>query len=266
MSKHPKEHLMAKKSKKSRKSRKHRRKRGTSVLMLLLCILIAAAAVITAMTIFFKIGQIRLTGETRYTQQQVAQASGLEIEGNLILFDKNTVLRRIREACPYLDEVQVRRRLPDTVEILVTECTPVAAVKDAGGYWLMDREGKLLEKTSDLTGLRVPKITGLTLSEPKAGAFAEISEEDAKKPMILLLNHAEDDGILQDIGEIDFSQQYDIRLTYLSRFTVRLGSTEELEKKLRFLHVIVEEKLGANAQGEIDLSDPQKARFIPGSD
>lgn len=254
---------MAKKSKKSRKSRKHRRRRGTSVLMLLLCVLIAAAAVITAMTIFFKIGKIRLTGDTRYSEQQVAEASGLELEGNLILFDKNTVLRKIREACPYLDTVQVRRRLPDTVEIIVTECTPVAAIKEAGSWWLMDRESKLLEKTSDLSGLTLPKITGLTLNQPKAGDFAEFSEEDAKKPMILLLNHAEDDGILQDIGEIDFAQQYDIRFTYTDRFTVRIGSTEELEKKLRFLHVVVEEKLGANVVGEIDLSDPQKARFIP---
>ena len=249
---------MAKQKKPSSKSRKRRRRRGgTPMLLVLLCVLIGTAAVITAMTIFFKIGQVRLTGDTRYSQQTVAEASGLELGSNLILFDKNTVLRRIREACPYLDTVQVRRRLPDTVEVIVTECVPVAAVRSEGSFWLMDREGKLLEKVSSIQAQTLPQVTGLTLVKPQAGNFAEISEEDAKKPMILLLNTAEDDGILQDIGEMDLSEQYNIR------FTVKLGSTEELAKKLRFLHTIVEEKLASNASGVIDLSDPQKARFVP---
>lgn len=255
---------MAKQKKPSSKSRKRRRRRGgTPALLVLLCVLIGTAAVITAMTIFFKIGQVRLTGDTRYSQQTVAEASGLELGANLILFDKNTVLRRIREACPYLDTVQVRRRLPDTVEVIVTECVPVAAVRSEGSFWLMDREGKLLEKVSSAETQELPQVTGLTLVKPKAGDFAEISEEDAKKPMILLLNTAEDDGILQDIGEMDLSEQYNIRFTYLDRFTVKLGSTEELAKKLRFLHAIVEEKLEPNVSGVIDLSDPQKARFVP---
>lgn len=250
--------------KKAGKNRKRRRRRsGTPVLLVLLCVIIAAVAVITAMTIFFKIGQIQLTGDTRYTRQQVAEATGLELGGNLILFDKNTVLRRLRESCPYLDSIQVRRRLPDTVEVIVTECVPAAAIRWEGGWWLIDREGKLLERQTSAPQNSLTEITGLTLVEPKAGAFAEIFEEDAKKPMILLLNTAEDDGILQDIGAMDFFQQYDIRFTYTERFTVKLGSTEELEKKLRFLHVIVEEKLGQNVTGEIDLSDPQKARFVP---
>ena len=70
--------------------------------------------------------------------------------------------------------------------------------------------------------------------------------------------HAYDAG-----GEMDLSEQYNIRFTYLGRFTVKLGSTEELAKKLRFLHAIVEEKLEPNVSGVIDLSDPQKARFVP---
>ena len=70
---------MAKQKKPSSKSRKRRRRRGgTPALLVLLCVLIGTAAVITAMTIFFKIGQVRLTGDTRYSQQTVAEDSGLE--------------------------------------------------------------------------------------------------------------------------------------------------------------------------------------------
>ena len=80
------------------------------------------------------------------------------------------------------------------------------------------------------------------------------------------MNTAADDGILQDIGEVDFSRQYDISFTYLNRFTVKIGSTENLEEKLCYLHLIVEDKLGANARGTLDLSDVRTARFIPTTD
>ena len=65
---------------------------------------------------------------------------------------------------------------------------------------------------------------------------------------------------------MDFSKQYDIRFNYLERFTVEIGSTENLDRKLQYLHTIIEEKLGDNARGTLDLSDIQTARFIPTTD
>ena len=65
---------------------------------------------------------------------------------------------------------------------------------------------------------------------------------------------------------MDFSKQYDIRFNYLERFTVEIGSTDDLDKKLRYLHTIIQDKLGTNARGTLDLSDVQTARFIPTTD
>ena len=177
--------------------------------------------------------------------------------------------------------MQIRRRYPSGIEIIVTECEPVAVIQDEKaeipdpeddtktvtigetGCWLMDRNGKLLERIPYSQPSELPRIYGLTLTDPKIGTSAEILQEDAKKPLFLLLNTAEDDGILQDIGGMDFAEPYAIRFNYLDRFVVKLGSTEDLEVKLRYLHLIVEEKLGSNAAGTLDLSDIQTARFIP---
>ena len=98
------------------------------------------------------------------------------------------------------------------------------------------------------------------------GTYVKFFEEDDQKPVFLLLNTAKDDGILQDIGEMDFTEHYKIEFTYQGRFRVVLGSTEELSLKLRYLHMITEEKLGTNVRGTLDLSDVQTARFIPSTD
>ena len=269
---------------KQRRRRRRARQSGTPAVLILLCLLVGAVAIITAMTIFFKVQRITLTGETRYSESYVAQASGLEIGDNLVLIEKFTVIDRIFDACPYLDTVQLRRRYPDGVEIIVTECVPVAVIEDepatipdpedktktvkigGTGRWLIDRNGKLLEKTPSSQPTDLPRIYGVTLKAPEIGNYVEILQEDIQKPLFLLLNTAENDGILQNIGGMDFSKQYDIRFNYLERFTVEIGSTENLDRKLQYLHTIIEEKLGDNARGTLDLSDIQTARFIPTTD
>ena len=266
---------------KQRRRRRRARRDGTPTVLVLLCLLLTVVSIILAATLFFKIETVTLTGDTRYSQQHVAEASGLKAGDNLVLFDKISVKAGIYEACPYLDTVQIRRRYPSGIEIIVTECEPVAVIQDEKaeipdpeddtktvtigetGCWLMDRNGKLLERIPYSQPSELPRIYGLTLTDPKIGTSAEILQEDAKKPLFLLLNTAEDDGILQDIGGMDFAEPYAIRFNYLNRFVVKLGSTEDLDVKLRYLHLIVEEKLGSNAAGTLDLSDIQTARFIP---
>ncbi len=266
---------------KQRRRRRRARRDGTPTVLVLLCLLLTVVAIILAATLFFKIETITLTGDTRYSQEYVAEASGLEIGDNLVLFDKISVKNGIYEACPYLDTVQIRRRYPSGIEIIVTECQPVAVLYDEKaeipdpedetktvttgetGWWLMDRNGKLLE---NITSPRVPELTriyGVTLVAPETGKSVEILQEDTQKPLFLLLNTAEDDGILQDIGGMDFAEPYAIRFNYLDRFVVKLGSTEDLDVKMRYLHLIVEEKLSSNAAGTLDLSDVQTARFVP---
>ena len=242
---------MAKQSRKSNQNRRRRRRArrgGAPTVLVLLCILVAVMAVITAMTIFFKVQTFTLTGQTRYSKEELVAASGIEQGDNLILFDKFGAIDRIFDACPYLDTVQMRRRYPDRIEIIVTECVPIAMLDDlpgtmpdpeddektvpvgGTGWWLMDKDGKLLERVHSTSHPELTRITGLTMVKPEIGQKAKFLQQDVQKPLFLLLNTAKDDGILQDIGGVDFSQQYDIRFDYLGRFRVKLGSTEDLEK------------------------------------
>ena len=264
--------------------RKRRSRTGTPILLILLCLLVSVAAVVAAVTLFFHVGEIRVTGETRYSEEEIRAASGVNTGDNLILFDKFKVIERIFGECPYLDTIQIRRRLPETLEIIVKDCTPVAMLRDepgempdpknedqtvligGTGNWLIDRNGKLLEWMPEETETKLTRVTGLSLLDAKEGSYAKFSSDDIQKPFFLLLNTAEDDDILKTISAIDFSEPYNIRLSYLQRFTVTIGSTADLSRKFRCLELIVTEKLGKDATGWIDISDTQKARFVPNKD
>ena len=86
-----------------RRNSNRRRRRGSSgFLYKLLSVLVTCAVIVVALTLFFRVETIVVTGTERYTQEEVAAASGLKLGDNLFLLNKPTVNQRIREALPYV--------------------------------------------------------------------------------------------------------------------------------------------------------------------
>ena len=130
------------------RSTNRRRRRGRfSFLTKLLCILLIAGAVVAALTVFFKVQSITVSGNARYTSEEIIAASSIEIEDNLFLLNKYSAAQAIFEKLPYVEEATINRALPDTIVITVRECAAAAGVVTPEGYWLISENGKLLERT-----------------------------------------------------------------------------------------------------------------------
>ena len=217
------------------KRRNRRRRRGRASFPLrFLCLLIVIAAIVAALTMFFRIDMIVVEGTARYTDEQIIEAA-----------------------------VVVNRRYPDTLILTVTECAASAALPGAGGTWLVSDTGKILERTAQLPEGCV-SVTGCELVEPSVGAQAAFSDEDSYKldRLLTLLHAAEEKQLLSMIGSVDLSDGTAITLTYLDRFTVRMPWDADLGYKLENVRRVVDE-LEANETGVIDLMTDGKASFIP---
>jgi len=254
---------MSLKRRKNKKRYRRRRGGGAGIVLTLLCILVIIVAIVAAITVFFRVRQVDVTGESRYANADIMALSQIEPGDNIFFFNKFAAISRIFDQCPYLDEISIRRRLPDRVEIIITECVPVAAVESGGSCYIMDIDGKLLEKCSLQTAQKYCIIRGAELDQPEVGKQAVFVAPEQENPLFLVLNTANNSDILQNIGEIDISQTYDIQFTYADRFTVKVGTAGDLEQKIRYMKVVANEKLGPSETGTIDVSDTQTARFIP---
>lgn len=256
---------MKKTAAQKRSNRRRRRRRGSGVFVTLLCSVVIMAAVLTAMTVFFKVRTVSVTGQSRYSAEEIAQASGIVSGQNMFFFNKFSAVSRIFAACPYLDTITMRRKLPDEIAITVTECVPVAAVESGGSYFIIDANAKLLEKTDAAGSAQYCIIRGAELKDPEVGKSADFTDSQKKKPLQTILNTAQKSDILNEIKEIDLEKIFEIKLAYSERFTVYLGTVEQLEKKVRFLGVCIAD-LGPEERGIIDVSDPQRASFRPYAD
>ncbi len=215
-----------------------------------------------AVSIFFQISDIRVEGQTKYTQEEIIEVAGVQIEDNLIFAMDFMIRNKIMNTYPYVAEVKIVREFPDTLVISVTDGVPIATIRSGFDYYLIDINGKVLEEVEESEISNYINVNGVTLSNIKLGeniADRELAEIDT---LISLFTIYEEKGILEFIDFVDLSKLYDIKFGYKERFTVEIGENEETERKIRFL-ISVEERLGQSDTGIINIRNVEEARFIP---
>lgn len=250
-----------------KQTRNRVRMRGAGLLTRLFAVVVIAALVTFGITLFFRVETIQISGLEHIQAQQVLDASGLQYGDSMLLVNKSQIASRLKVQLPYIQEVRIHRQLPGTIRLELTEAMPVAVVvSDTGEYWLMSRDGTLLEQIPASQTEGYMMISGLSVLSPDAGQMPELAEEDSQKlsAMLELVSALSELELDPPVTGIDLGELFDIDLYCSDRFQIRLGSMTDLDYKLRYLCSAVEQ-LSADQSGIIDLTfgTDRVARFIP---
>jgi len=163
----------------SRSNRRRRRRRGGSAPVLrVVSLLLMAVAIVAALTLFFKVQEIEVTGNVRYTQEEILAVAGIEPGDNLILLDKYGISQRIYTQLPYVTDVSPKRKFPDKLIVEVTETRAAAEVEGGGARWLVSSNGKILEPAENNAKADCLELKNMSAVEPKAADWLKLSEED----------------------------------------------------------------------------------------
>ncbi len=253
---------MAKKRK--RGSRRPRHGYFGTVLKVLSSV-VALGAVAVAAVLFFRVEYIEVTGNDRYSQEEIATASAIALDDNLFLLDKPTIERNVLEQMPYIEAVNVERSLPSTVVIHVEEITTTVMLAQTDATWRISLGGKLVERIDNAMP-EMPYVAGVQLLSPSVGTLMTLGEDAQdialRDSLLTLLGALENLGMLDQLEYIDMSDESYLVIEYGGRFTVRFAYEDDYVYKLRSLQVVVEQ-LETNEMGTIDLTMDGKAHFIP---
>ena len=127
----------------ARNNRRRRRSRGRfGPLFKLLCLLAVIVALTLGATVFFQVETVVVSGNSRYTQGEVVEASGIQIGDNLYRLNKIQISQQLLQTLPYLETVSIRRSLPSTLVIQVTEWQAVARVEAPDSSSLQQSSGE----------------------------------------------------------------------------------------------------------------------------
>lgn len=238
--------------------------RGFLAKLLTLIALVVAA--VFGVAVFFQVNTFEIQGNENYSEDAVIIASGIQQGDSILLVDKGEVVSQIMTKLPYVQYATVSRQLPGTVVIEVKEGKAVASLQsEYEEFWLIDDTGKLMEQVSEERAASVTRLEGLSALLPVAGDQVRLSEEDQERldVALSLIEQLDRYSLAEQIVSIDVTQLYNIVMYYTTRFEVQLGSTEELDYKIKYLAYALESL--EDKSGLIDLTFDQDriARFLP---
>ena len=249
------------------RKRKRRRRRNILVRLLRpLAVILAAVAVVAALTLFFKVGDIEVTGNARYTAEEIAAATGVEPGDNLILLDRYGIQQRLFVDLPYIKEARINPKLPATLMIEVAETKALASLPGAGAYWLISRDGKILEAVDQERAQEYLDISGLEIDTPATGQQMRLVEDSHISLARLqeLLSLLEERQMLSRTDSLDMTDPDKLAIGYDGRFRVEMYYSADFAFKLHCLEEAVG-RLQPNETGIIRMTmkDENEVRFIP---
>ena len=218
------------------------------------------ALVLLLMLVLFRIRTFEVTGNVRYTAQEIATASGLA-EGDILMdVNKTSTASKLITGLPYVEEVVISKALPGTIRLEVKECTAAyAAVSEFQTTWLLSEEGKLLEEVDDAAGF--PIITGTELQLPTGGDMAVFTDPVKGQMAIKLLEAVEQTELGSQITVVNVTNVDGVSVSYQERLSLNLGDGSDAVYKLQYFKAILSQ-LPADARGIVDLSFSQGEQAI----
>lgn len=244
------------------KKRKKRNKRVKLFLKLFLFVLLIGGAIIFAMTSpLFNIKEIKVTNNAQVSSDTIISLSEIKIDENIFKFYKGNVSNKIKENA-YIENVNIERKIPNTVEIKVEERIPKYSVDFMGKFMYINSQGYFLELSEDSRGLTV--IHGITTEEEKVTPGNRMNNDDLNRleEIMKIMSSATENGLEGKVTSVDISNKNDYTI-YLEekKKKVHIGNTSNLSNKMLYILAIMEQEDGK--EGDIYVNGDLNNKFQP---
>ena len=203
---------------------------------------------------YFQIKEISVRGLRELTEKDVLASAGIRPAQNLLAINKDAVIRRV-SANQWVENVYIGRELPNKLVLEVKERVPVALVKQANDFCLMDAEGFVFKKLGKSDEVDLPVITGLD-------ERGEIKSQLLLSTLNLLktVSKSGQYSYLGAISEVHIDDVFGISIISNTGLYLKLGKAD-FEKKLKQLQLVLADLENRGLKKgylSIDLSDESK--------
>lgn len=221
-------------------------------------LVIFSVTVITvlSLTVFFNISDIAVTGNSRYSSEQIVGVSGLVKGQNLFRLNKFKIIETLKHDLPYIRNVKIDRHLPVGIEIIVEESDAYMCVGTDSGIFILNSSLKVLEQTEEAPP-SLPLVVGVSDVNAKIGEM--LTGEGTQYENLARLATALENEIGAVTG-INLERSYDVTFEYENRITVKLGTLEKLSDKLALVKYVLEQNR-SNEFAVIDVSGGKRAYY-----
>ena len=247
------------------KQAEKRNKRNIKVKNILKIILLLG--VIIGGTIFsmtspiFNIKEIQVTNNNITPSDTIISLSELKLDENIFKFNKYNVKNKIKENA-YIEDVKIHRKIPNVVQIEITQRQPKYSIDFMGKYAYINSQGYILEVADTNNGL--PIIQGIATNEEEIVPNSRLNEDDltSLENIIKIMDIAKENNLDTKVTSIDITNknQYSIYIQEEKK-RIHLGENTNLGNKMLYAISIMEKEKGI--EGDIYVNGDLNNKFQP---
>lgn len=202
-------------------------------LFLLFCCLLSTYFFLNST--FFSVGSIVVNGNNLLTAEELIALSGLNEGINIFKLDASLAVQKI-QTHPYIKEIKISRKLPQTIVLKVLEREPCAYVLGQDGFIAIDLEGIYLNKTNNIMQNPLPVISGVNVgADNKPGNSIMTSGLQTALDLLGIL----DKVILENVAEIIAATPDSLALKTIQGVEIRFGKPEDMERKVAVIQELL---------------------------
>ena len=236
---------------------------------------VVVGAVLLCIFVFFRVDTVTVTGGGSYRQDDILSVCNIEKGDNLVLL---STAEREEELCyrfPYIEKVEIKKKIPATVEVIITETKTSYSIACDAGYLYVNYAGKVLEVAPEpAPGSAVVRGTTPTATGPSQ--TVDFEEEEVSLIFGEIISQLQEKDVA-GITSIDMSNRYDVTMLYDDRILFKFGNTTGMQSKMAYgietlNYMLNEGSITGETHGEIDLTmvpDKKKvvyAEVVPGKE
>lgn len=247
----------------AKRRKKIRRRRTIIGLVFFLCLAIAVFVVLS-LTILFPVKKVTVSGESRYTNEQIINACGLGEDDNIFTFSAERTMEQIRKNLPYIGEMTIERNIPDTVDIEIkSEHSEFAYYFVNGHYYVVSEDHFVLNSYYECPQSLI--YIDCADVDCTVGEYVVFPDSKTKDAAILLVDELVDKNI--KINQVIIKGSASLNAVVEDRFSVYFGGAINIKEKVANLEKTILD-VGPSESGKINLSvwneDNKNNIFIPG--
>lgn len=247
---------------KQAEKRNKRNKKVKNILKIILLLGVIIGGTIFSMTSpIFNIKEIQVTNNNITPSDTIISLSELKLDENIFKFNKYNVKNKIKENA-YIEDVKIHRKIPNVVQIEITQRQPKYSIDFMGKYAYINSQGYILEVVDTNNGL--PIIQGIATNEEEIVPNSRLNEDDltSLENIIKIMDIAKENNLDTKVTSIDITNknQYSIYIQEEKK-RIHLGENTNLGNKMLYAISIMEKEKGI--EGDIYVNGDLNNKFQP---
>lgn len=233
-------------------SGRNRHKRNMSLHYSMIAFIVLVIFAILSVTFFFNIETIEIVGSSIYSADEIISVSGLEGGDNMIRKNMSKAEKAVTSELTYIETAEINRKLPSSVEIVVTPCIETASLQSEEGFIVVSESGKILRYVKEPVENTLVFYGAEPAAEMFVGKTFASADEDKTEVIFELMKRA-DSGFVSKITSFDVTDRLNVSCVYENRIDIQLGLVSDIDYKFRLAEEILTTKISPDAEGRLKM-------------